>query len=368
MSRRSVLVSAFAVTTVALGLLTPTAAAAPSKPANTSQLQVVATGLNNPRHLEAHGDTLYVAEAGTGGPGPCAPSPEGVELCAGRTGSVAAIRHGHVQRIVTGLSSLAAADGSNGFGTADVAMDGCTPYVVVQDTQVDQTGGNPFGRNGKDLGYVLRGNRHGNRHVVDLAHFEATHDPDGGAGAEPGHNIDSDPYSITRYREGFVVTDAAANDLLYVDKRGHVSVLAVFPVKSVPGVDFPIQSVTTSATVGPDGALYVSELSIIPGTARVYRAVPGHAPTIYADGFTAVSDLAFDRHGRLLVLELARDSIINPPSPGVLLRVERNGSRTTLASEGLESTTGLAVSGDDVYIANHGTSAGTGEILRLRTR
>jgi hypothetical protein len=175
---------------------------------------------------------------------------------------------------------------------------------------------------------------------------------------------------MTRYRDGFVVADAAGNDLLFVDGRGKISVLAVLPPKLVeappvlglpPGTKIPLQSVPTSVVVGPDGALYVSELrSISTGAAQVYRVVPGQAPTVYADGFTALTDLAFDRKGRLLVLTFARDGIAAPPSPGILTRIERDGSRTVLASAGLSAATGLAVDGDDIYISNNGTSPDTG--------
>jgi len=41
----------------------------------------------------------------------------------------------------------------------------------------------------------------------------------------------------------------------------------------------PTQAVPTSVRVGPDGALYVSELSGFAGSANVLRVVPGHAPT-----------------------------------------------------------------------------------------
>ena len=54
-------------------------AASMAGPANADPTgpQVVASGLNNPRHLTvaATGD-IFVAEAGTGGAGPCFPSPE----------------------------------------------------------------------------------------------------------------------------------------------------------------------------------------------------------------------------------------------------------------------------------------------------
>ena len=65
-----------------------------------------------------------------------------------------------------------------------------------------------------------------------------------------------------------------------------------------------VQSVPTSVAVGPDGALYAGELTgfpFNPGDARVWRVVPGHAPTVYARGFTNISAIAFDRSGEVIV-------------------------------------------------------------------
>src|SRR4051794_23155192 len=82
---------------------------------------VVASGLDNPRQLSWAGDTLLVAEAGSGGP--CTPLPptEGSappadgtaadELCAGDTGAVTAVDrpdndgHTSTQRVLQGLFS-----------------------------------------------------------------------------------------------------------------------------------------------------------------------------------------------------------------------------------------------------------------------
>lgn len=253
-----------------------------------SALSVVATGLNNPRHLSFSQGALYVAEAGTGGKGPCATGEEGV-ACVGRTGDIARISAGgHVTRLMRGLSSVAGAGGAAAAGPADVAIVGQTPVVVVQTTNISATNGsNPYGPAGNDLGKLvigLRGGRGPSIPGVDFAAYEAAHNPDHGApGDQPA--IDSDPYALIPYRGGFAVADAAGNDILWVSPHGQISTLAVIPVnmgrppQTPPGTLAPTQAVPTSVRVGPDGALYVSELSGFAGSANVLRVVPGHAPT-----------------------------------------------------------------------------------------
>jgi len=141
---------------------------------------------------------------------------------------------------------------------------------------------------------TTRSGRASPKPVADFALFEAAHNPDRGAGPGAKHgepSIDSDPYDFVAYRGGFAVVDAAANDLLWLRRSGRISVLAVFPVQheqlsaaqkrwlGPPHRNpWPVHSVPRSVVVGPDGALYVGELTGWPydvGRARVWRVVPG---------------------------------------------------------------------------------------------
>lgn len=360
--------------TAVLGGTALAGTASASAPA-ASPLSTVATGLNNPRHMIFRDGKLFVAEAGVGGNGACATGEEGTE-CVGRSGDVAVVGvAGTISRIMKGMSSVAPSSGAAAGGPADVTFSGVNPVAIVQDSSIDKQGRNPFGAAGNDLGKLVVGLRGGTGPNVpgpDFAKYEAMHNPDHGAptsgpGSEPP--IDSDPYGITAYRGGFAVADAAGNDILWVNPQGVISVLAVIPTNTVtvppgtpgapPGSKAQIQAVPTSVRVGPDGALYVSELSGVGGSAKVLRIVPGHAPTVYAKGFDSLSDIAFDSKGRLLALTLQQGGLFGPPAPGLLTRVNADGSRTVLTNK-LSAPTGLAVDGNRVFISNNGASPAGG--------
>ena len=288
------------------------------------------------------------------------------------------IANGAQTPVVTGLGSFSVPTGQEAEGPAAVLVKGGTYTVLMQDMLINAQGVNQVGlAKAGDLVTTPAG-KAAPRVVANLAAYEAAHNPDHGAGPGPKHgqpSIDSDPYAFVAYRGGFAVVDAAANDLLWVSPKGAVSVLAVFPTQNVkltaaekqtlhpPLFDpFPVQSVPSCVTVGPDGALYVGELTGWPyavGTARVWRIAAGKKPSVFATGFTNISDLAFDGDN-LLVLELASEGLLSPQSPGALVRLAPNGARTVIASAGLFEPTGLAVGHGSIYISNYGTFTGTG--------
>jgi hypothetical protein len=360
---------------------------APSGHNGKPKLKVTATGLNNPRGITVADGKVYVAESGRGGSS-CQGEGED-QQCFGTTGAVTRISHHGQRRVVRNLPSVAGPDGTGATGPSDVSVRNGKLYITVGNRGGPETRA-PFGPAGAALGRLVKAKHGGVRFVADLATFEKNNNPDKGAAAQPGLSIDSNPQAVLALDDKQLVVDAAGNDLLKVDHKGRISVVAVFPTHVIPtppeaGLPptFEAQPVPTSIVKGPDGAYYVGELTgfpFTPGQSRIWRIKPGHKPKVYKTGFTNVIDLAFDKQGRLLVLTIAAKGLLQAEGPGgdftgLLTRVERNGKRTVLAKEGLVAPTGIAVDRRDgaIYISNYGvfpgsgpTPPGTGQVVRLK--
>jgi hypothetical protein len=343
------------------------AVAAPS--AGAIAITPVASGLDNPRGLAfGPNGALYVAEAGVGGSDFCFDHAGFGHACAGMSGAVTRLWQGKQERILQGLPSLADEFGE-ALGPSDVSpLGNGNLYVTIG------LGDNPalrdtFPASAGPYGWLVKGNMSGDwKPVADISGFEAASDPDAG---QPGSTVDSNPYAVAAVPNGQAVVDAGGNDLLWVDKSGDTSLLAVFPVRLVPfgGDTIPMQSVPTSVTVGPDGAFYVGELTgfpFPPGAANVYRVVPGQQPTVYASGFTDIIDVAFGRDGSLYVAEISHFGFLSGDPAGGIWRVPPGGGMKQLLTTSVVSPGGIAVAWDGtLYVTTCAPCAGTGEVVRI---
>lgn len=345
------------------------AQAAPPGPATAT---VVAQGLDNPRQLVVtpSGD-VYVAEAGTGGSGPCHPGPEG-ESCYGTTGAVTlAPRHGSQHRIVTGLPSMAGTDGSGAIGASDVQPIGEGQLLVLIGLGADPALRDTLPAAGARLGTLqLVSPGGGLRTLADIAGYEAM--------TNPIHDPDSNPVSLARDGGRFVVADAGGNTVVATDRHGSTSTLAVFDDQLAtappflglpPGTKIPAQAVPTAAVKGPDGAWYVSQLTgfpFEPGLAKIYRLVPGQAPTVWASGLTNVTSLAFAPDGALYAVQIADAGLLAPGLPmGSLLRITPGGSSHTTVAGPLPAPYGVSIGGGAAYVSTCAVCPGSGEVLRI---
>ena len=303
---------------------------------------VVADHLNNPRGLDLRHGSLYVAEAGRGGATCIGDTPE-EQTCVGLTSAITRVRHGQQRRIVRGLLSAAAPDGTGAVGVDDVSIARRGGGLFMIATAAGCPDQLPPGLPAEVLrqnGKLLRGPA--KRVVADITAFECANDPD-------GQGPESDPYSVfAASNRHQVVADAAGDSILTV-RHGRVSLLAVIP-SSPNGSD----QVPTSVTRGPDGAWYVGTLAEGAGNggANVWRIVPGHAPEVYVGGLTAVVDIAFGPDGSLYASEFVTDVTSEEPS-GAVVRVRPDGRRTVLGEGSLFFPGGVAVDRHGrVYVAN----------------
>jgi hypothetical protein len=326
------------------------------RPAAQPAVTVVMKGLDNPRGLAFGPEgALYVVEAGRGGPGPCMVL-RGQPRCYGATGALTRMWRGTQERIATGLPSYADATGE-ATGPHDVSFQGRGGAYVTIGFGADPALRSGFGAVGALFGTLVHVSASGNWKVVaDVSAYESAANPD-------GNLIDSNPYGVLAEPGARIVADAGANALLEVKANGDISTLAVFPARPLRSTD----AVPTAVVVGPDRAYYVSELTGVPfteGAARVYRVVPGEAPSVFLQGFKTLIDLDFGPDGSLYVLEHATGPTFFG-GPGRVIRIARDGTRSVVIG-GLTRPTSLVIDSDGtIYVSNRGISIGTGEVLRI---
>lgn len=358
--------------TAAAAAIVLVSAGASAASADGQQSWTVASGLDNPRQVSiGAGGTVYVAEAGIGGDGPCVPNPEDPTAteCLGATGAVTEIRRGSQTRVVTGLPSLAGPDGSGATGPAAVSVRGNTIAVLMG------LGGNfdkraQLGPDGATMGTILTGRIGQPLSVaVDVTAYEEANNPDGA-------QVDSNPSGFTDVNsKRWAVADAGANAILTLGGNLPDATIAVLPPASgVPpwgGDPIPAEAVPTNVVTGPDGAYYVSQLVGFPfplGESRIWRVVPGQAPTVYASGLSNVTSLAWQGQ-TLYAVQFSDSSFLSDGPPiGSLRQIVPGASEHPAVLAGLFAPYGVAISGKTAYISTGSVLPGGGEVQALNLR
>ena len=338
------------------GSVPATASVKRDAPVAAASVTVVMSNLDSPRGLAWGPEgALYVAEAGTPAiNGPCTVVPRG-QSCYSGTGAISRLWKGQQERVASGLPSVFQVGPGDITGPHDISFQGKGNAYVTIGWGAPPAARAGLGALGQWFGTLIRLTPNGAWSVIaELATFEQANNPAGGP-------LDSNPYGLLAEPGRQFVADAGGNSVLEIAANGEVSVVATLP-PTVTGAD----AVPTEVVRGPDGALYVSQLTGVPflaGAASIWRVVPGAPPQVYAGGFKTITDFDWGPDGSLYVLQYSSGPFFG--QPGLLIRVAPNGVRTTINST-LTNPTGVLVGPDGaIYVSNRGNVAGVGEVLRI---
>ena len=328
---------------------TPAAGALPDR------IEVVASGLTNPRGFTWGADgTLFVGLAGKGGD---TPGPEGSPFSGGPSAGVAAIRDGEVSMLATGLASAVWRDNDRVWGVNDVAILGDQLYALVGGGGVIH--GNPDQPSGV---YVIAADGSATL-VADLGTWvdanPVAHTPPEGA-PNGGSFFDMAPIG-----EALWVVDAVNGQVLQVTPAGDVSRIADLSEG---------HPVPTGIAVDPAGGAYVADLTPAPFVERSAKvrhiSLDGTVTEVWT-GLTAITGLAVGPDGALYVAELSSQTSDDKPflteGSGSIMR-QTGADTAEVVASGLDYPVALGFGPDGgLYVAvpAFGADEGTGEILRL---
>ena len=342
------------------------------------KVTLVADHLDNPRGVSiGTGGRVLVAEAGNGDPngGRCAGviDPEsGVKstMCLGFTGAVIAVQGTKVTRVLSNLPSAAAPSGFESSGPAfAVDVTGGKVAVIMQGvTNQPPASWKPWATTTFD--HVLL-----QLDAAAVARSRCVRE-----GARPrarrcGIRSVLGNHEWQRRAAG-VVVDAVERRAALEERRAEHARGVPPEREPMPGGGTTMQqAVPTSVVALPDGSYLVGELTgfpYVPGSARIWRVVPGHAPTVWKTGFTNIVGLARGADGSIYVSEITSHGLLQSNPSGGLFRVAPNGTKTQIAVAGLKYAGGVAVAADgSIYIANcsvglpNSTSPCRGQLLEV---
>jgi hypothetical protein len=356
MNRR--LVAAFAT----MAALTVTGVGAQAAHADGGSPTILTTDVIAPFNLAVHDGSVYVADGGTSAVSKIRRTGLVTKATGPQPGEVAGVAFNDR----TGAMAYTTTSYADGATTLTIKTGGKT---VVADLDAFEARRNPDGR-------VLYGVRNPSQCVIDA--LTAVDAPVSYKGL-----VESHPYSVTAWGDSdWVVADAAGNDLLKVDRMGHVSLVAVLPAQPlkitaemaaaqglpdcVVGITYRFEPVPTDVEVGPNGMLYVSTLPGGPedpslgARGSVYRVNPWTGrSTLVATGFAGATNVAVTPGGAIYVAELF----------GGKVSVIRNGKTHTFMT--LENALAVEWGNGHLYASTlapfdeNGNPSGNGSVVRL---
>ena len=324
---------------VFVALVVLVAALAPSPASATDNKSLVASGFNSPRGIVFFQGQLLVAEAGVRGPY-CNHKPPPDTLCIGNSGRISKVNiaTGAHTSLISGLFS-----GVENHGGPDEAL-GPEGLSVSGGRVLNILGLYP---ELIDEIHCAPGDT-GCAHTVALARAQAGHLISVGADgslrsvASVGHfgyewtanklpqEHDSNPYGVLAAKDGTYVTDAGANTLEFVNKRGRISVVAYFGLRYN---GFPSDEVP-NCIARTDDALWVGTLA-----GHLFRIDEDGATQVAAPLLRHVTGCTSDKHGNIYLVNMWTN--LGPPGPasvfgGNIVKFKTDSGASSVVTGGLD--------------------------------
>ncbi len=351
-------------------------------PAQSSNVHVVASGLNGPRGLRFGPDGyLYVAEAGalpssltTTTPEECAqvPAPVG-PYGGGNTGRISRIdKYGNRTTVADGFPSTVSSDATHDMvGVADLAFLNGQLYAVTAGGGCSH--GNPATPNA-----VYRVNTHSGSYtmIANLSEFLQAHQ------ALYENAADFEP-------DGVFYSLIASDGQLYTIEPNHGQIFRVTPwgdITEVMDVSKAEGHIVPTSIAARRGEFFVGNLGLFPITpnaSKILTLAPGCVGEFTPGldncdnftslglvgsraGFATVVAVDFGPDGLLYALELSPAAGFPAPGAGDVVRINRDGQIQQIAT-GLVVPTGMTFGPDGkLYVSNAGAAPpGAGQIVKI---
>ena len=298
--------------------------------------------------------------------------------CVGFTSAITRINVAgkSANRVVTGLFSIAGADGSAATGVDGISSRGSQIYGIETGASLSVppgvVGPGVEAKAKAQIGRLIVAGTGGtwrtNGNVGDRDYIWSNHHKR----FVPGQFPDANPYGVVATGGSVLVVDAGSNTLDRVTAAGRVHVLRFIP--NPPASD----SVPTCVDKGPGGAIFIGELTgggNRPGASVVWRYVPAtNSLTKWATGLTTVTGCGFGHDGKFYATEFSSLGLDNAaPGTGRVVRVPAHSTKPITIVGGLSFPGGFAGAADgSLYVSNwsiapsHGQpGAPTGSVVRI---
>lgn len=332
-------------------------------------VRVFATGLNNPRGLKfSPAGRLYVAEGGTGGgdgstEGLCdqVVFPVGPYHGAATGGRISRINwKGERTTVTDQLPSSHANEiiGGDVEGVADVEFIDHKLYALLAGAGCSHGVANiPNG--------VVKIRRNGTwKMAADLSEWLKAH---------PVKNPEADDFEP----DGTFYSMVNVDDKLFILEPNHgdfIKVLTNGAISRVADISASQGHIVPTAVTFHHDNFYVGNLNpfpIIEGSSSIYKITPSGEVSVWATGFTTVLGVAFDKKGRLYVLQNTTNNQIPTPGTGNIIRLDKSGNREIVAT-GLSLPTAMTFGPDGkLYVSNVGfgpAAIGGGQVLQVTVK